>query len=1134
MQSLLGSLEMISKKSKSSRSDIIYKSILPFELGKFERSRKFFGKKDFSINKGDSLVIVGDENSGKITLGGHIYEEINHHITEGHIIGYKLERVNSRKLKEKINQLEGNIEFRGNNYGQQRRIAMTEIISEMKTKIAENKSDNFDTIVIFDISIISTVMFVRNIQLLDATTVIFMKLKHVTGKEERISRYHNKFIFLEKTDGKGRNEIIYEENDSEFILKIQKEYYRQISKRNAKMLSDSMKLLSKLEKQRYSVKSNSPNHVQVEEIFPKILELDEVLFNKAYAHDIRNLEKIDSLDEKINYKNLLNIITKMSNELHTGSVSNLVVDPVQKPLEGKKIIAEMNKILRGSTNLNRDGFGWVKRLSSERRLTDRKVFTLDDAGEMKISSKERNSFYESSHNISINSSLALIISDNKDTSNHSNKSLRSLSLKISNNFKTRKGRQIGQINAKFYSKNTDLKRTDIVSAIFASSAEMLLKENGYPNLRKLQRSGRIGHVDVNLNRGKNELFGTISISSHLTNDVNTIIGIGLESIERICDTEVEIKIDQRIGLTKKLILVNTAEKYLEYYYNTMDEHGTSIIFYQNLDPKMESRIKHIWKGTDIIIIDCDGKLDAVDMMRVLNLCRPRGTSNYGHFLFIEINNQYEKITEDHPFNYWKNQLKSRTRIVHQSDSAGLRDIIHYSHSDVGEVIKQDTKKGDFIQKLINNTTSSYRLPTEIELFSSNWKNHDYKCLNYELISFIEMSKDVLDPSFFKELEKVDNEIYQNNWGDASHIIKKIIDNLYLSEFDYSSVMTSSDIAGIINTKTSFRNNYYSLDEERGDSIQNKKKILIGGLMKDLHIMCSYLNHGTIHPLNSTDKLKDDVVHGIMSTIKDEKIETNAFEFFMQLIYLETQKQLITFDEEKLSEIRAKIINNYTNMYSPMRSHLLTSDKSYSIYERRLSPLLILNHNQIDFSINEDNKWNPNLEWKISHLKQLSNSPQGPSHKDLLIADLWEILVNENALEKAWGIISISNETWIFSILVELFSHGVIPHPKEKSIQIDSIKMIKKWLNEFPWPIKHLLIIIELFSDSKIYDNYDDSKIEKEVDELKSLYLEKLEKIDYNTNMEVIDQIWIKYVTENKTKQGVEKWFMEIKNNLSHF
>ena len=1117
MQSLLGSLEMISNKSESSRSDIIYKSILPFEIEKIEGSRKFFGQKDFSINKGDSLVIVGDDNSGKITLGRHIYEEINHHINDDRLIGYKVERVNSRKLEEKINQLEGNIEFRGNNFGQQRRIAMTEIISEMKTKIAENKSDNFDTIVIFDISIISTVMFVRNIQLLNATTVIFMRLKHVTGKEERVSRYHNKFIFLEKTDETGLNEIIYEENNSEFILKIQKEYCQQISKRNAKMLSDSMRLVSKLQKQRYSVKRNSPNHVQVEEIFSKIFELDEVLFNEAYSEDIRNLENIDSKDEKIHYRNLLDIITKMSNELHTGSVSNRVVDPIQKLLKGKKIIAEMNKMLRMSTgNRYEDLIGLVSRLGEKRKLTD----------------EDKDKEKKASINMSLNSSLALIISDNKDTSNHSNKSLRGLSLKLSNNFKTRKGRQIERINAKFYSKNTDLQRKDIVSAIFNSGAEMFSKENGHINLREMQRSGRIGHVDVHLNRGKNELSGTISISTNLTDDMNAIIGIGLESIERISDKEVEIKIDQRIGMTKKLILVNTAEKYLEYYYNTIEEYGTSIIFYQNLDLKIESRIKNIWKGADIIIIDCDGKLDAVDMMSVLNLCRPRGTSNYGHFLFIEINNQYEKITENHPFNFWKNQLKSRTSTELQSYSAGLRDIIHYSHSDVGEVIKQDTKKGDFIQKIINNTTSSYRLPTEIKLFSSNWKNHDYKCLNYELISFIEMSKDVLYPSFFKELEKLDNEIYQNNWGDASHIIKKIIDNL--SESDSSSFMTSSDIAGVIDTKTHIFRNTFDSEENRWDSIQNKKKYNLISIMKDLQLMCSYLNHGTIHPLNSTGTLKDDIIHRIMSTITDDKFETNAFEFFMQLIYLETQKQLISYDEEKLSDIRMKIINNYTNMYLPIGRSSFTSDKSYSIYERSLSPLLVLNHNKIDFSINDDNKWNPNLEWKISHLKQLSNFPQGPSHKDLLIADLWEILVNENALEKAWDIIIISNETWIFSILVELFSQGVIPHPKEKSIPIDSIKMIKKWLNEFPWPIKHLLIIIELFSDSKIYNNYDDSETEKEVNELKSLYLEKLEKIDYNANMEVIDQIWIKYVTENKTKQGVEKWFMEIKNNLSYF
>ena len=68
-------------------------------------------------------------------------------------------------------------------------------------------------------------------------------------------------------------------------------------------------------------------------------------------------------------------------------------------------------------------------------------------------------------------------------------------------------------------------RKDVVGAIFGQTEGLLGEEL---QLRKLQRTGRIGHVDVILHQHKGKVNGEIQLSSSIDQVSTAVIGAALE------------------------------------------------------------------------------------------------------------------------------------------------------------------------------------------------------------------------------------------------------------------------------------------------------------------------------------------------------------------------------------------------------------------------------------------------------------------------------------------------------------------------------------------------------------------------------------------------------------------------------
>ncbi len=104
-------------------------------------------------------------------------------------------------------------------------------------------------------------------------------------------------------------------------------------------------------------------------------------------------------------------------------------------------------------------------------------------------------------------------------------------------------------------------RKDVVGAIFGQTEGLLGEEL---QLRKLQRTGRIGHVDVNLNNNKGRVKGEIILTSSIDQVSTAVIGAALETIDRIgpCKAIIRVQRIENVNSAKRDTVIDRAKSLL--------------------------------------------------------------------------------------------------------------------------------------------------------------------------------------------------------------------------------------------------------------------------------------------------------------------------------------------------------------------------------------------------------------------------------------------------------------------------------------------------------------------------------------------------------------------------------------------
>src|SRR5210317_1063517 len=85
-----------------------------------------------------------------------------------------------------------------------------------------------------------------------------------------------------------------------------------------------------------------------------------------------------------------------------------------------------------------------------------------------------------------------------------------------------------------------VEKPDIVGAIFGQS-EGLLGED--MDLKELQQNGKIGRIEISVNKGKGKTSGEITIPSSLDRVKTSILAAAMETVEKVgpCEAKVHIK-----------------------------------------------------------------------------------------------------------------------------------------------------------------------------------------------------------------------------------------------------------------------------------------------------------------------------------------------------------------------------------------------------------------------------------------------------------------------------------------------------------------------------------------------------------------------------------------------------------------
>ena len=105
-------------------------------------------------------------------------------------------------------------------------------------------------------------------------------------------------------------------------------------------------------------------------------------------------------------------------------------------------------------------------------------------------------------------------------------------------------------------------KPDVIGAIFGQTEGLLGSDL---ELRELQKSGRIGRIEVNTETRSGKTFGSIDIPSSLDKSETAIIAAALEIIQRIgpCNAKIETKSIEDVRVSKRKFVIDRAKQLLK-------------------------------------------------------------------------------------------------------------------------------------------------------------------------------------------------------------------------------------------------------------------------------------------------------------------------------------------------------------------------------------------------------------------------------------------------------------------------------------------------------------------------------------------------------------------------------------------
>jgi len=180
-----------------------------------------------------------------------------------------------------------------------------------------------------------------------------------------------------------------------------------------------------------------------------------------------------------------------------------------------------------------------------------------------------------------------------------------------------------------------VERPDVIGAIFGQTEGLLGSDL---ELRELQRSGRIGRIEVKSETRAGKTYGDITIPSSLDKAETAIIGASLETIQRIgpCTSKVKVEKIEDVRISKrgfvidraKELLKNLTESVLPDSQEITDEVAHSVRMMEIVEYGKDRLAAgpNIDDSDDIIVVE--GRADVLNLLKhgIKNVIALNGTS----------------------------------------------------------------------------------------------------------------------------------------------------------------------------------------------------------------------------------------------------------------------------------------------------------------------------------------------------------------------------------------------------------------------------------------------------------------------------------------------------------------------------
>ena len=185
------------------------------------------------------------------------------------------------------------------------------------------------------------------------------------------------------------------------------------------------------------------------------------------------------------------------------------------------------------------------------------------------------------------------------------------------------------IHASFIAEGA-LEKPDVIGALFGQTEGLLGADL---EMRELQKEGKIGRIEVELERRDKKTTGTINIPTALDQSETTLIAAAVETIERIgpCDSQIEVERIEDVRGSKRDYIIERAKKLMQNISGSSDSREISN---EIKDSAKMAGIKEYGNeklpcgdlsGKEVIVVE--GRADVLNLMKngVNNVIGMNGT-----------------------------------------------------------------------------------------------------------------------------------------------------------------------------------------------------------------------------------------------------------------------------------------------------------------------------------------------------------------------------------------------------------------------------------------------------------------------------------------------------------------------------